>query len=38
MRPVMSIRMSCCPNAMGRYASRFPVAVPLGISKMMASC
>ena len=32
MRGVMSIRMSCYPNAIGLYATKFPVAVPLGIS------
>ena len=37
MRGVMSIRMSCCPSAMGLYASRFPVAVPLGISQITAA-
>ena len=37
-RGVMSIRMFCCPNALGLYASKFSVAVPLGISQMMASC
>ena len=35
---VMSIRISCCPSAMGLYLSRLPVAVPLGISQIMASC
>ena len=38
MRGVMSIRMSCCPSAIGLYSSRLPVAVPLGISQIMASC
>ena len=38
MRGDMSIRMSCCPSAMGLYTSKFPVAVPLGISQIMASC
>ena len=38
MRGVTSILMSCYPNAMGLYASKSPVAVPLGISQMMASC
>ena len=38
MRGFMSIRMSCCPSAMGLYSSTFPVAVPLGISQIMASC
>ena len=38
MRGVVSIRMSCWPNAMGLYGSRFPVAMPLGIGHMMAPC
>ena len=38
MRGVISILMSYCPKAMGLYASKSPVAVPLGISQMMASC
>ena len=37
MRGVISILMSCYPNAMGPYASKSPVAVPLGITQMMAS-
>ena len=38
MRGVMSIRMSCCPSAIGLYSTRLPVAVPFGISQIMASC
>ena len=38
MRGVMSILMSCCSNAMGVHVSKSRVAVPLGISHMMASC
>ena len=34
----MSIIMSCCPNVVGQYAFKSPVAVPLGISHMIASC
>ena len=34
----MSIRISCCPSSIGIYSSRLPVAVPLGISLIMASC
>ena len=36
MRDVISILTSCCRNAIGLYASKFPVAVPLGISQLMA--
>ena len=35
---VISILMSCCPNAMGLNASKSPVVVPLDISQMMVSC
>ena len=38
MRGVMSIRMSCCPSVGGLYSSTLPVAVPLGVSQIMASC
>ena len=38
MRRAMSIRMSYCPSAMDLYSFTFPVAVPLGISQIMASC
>ena len=35
MRRVISILMSRCPSAMGLYASKSPVVVPLGINQIL---